>query len=289
VLALERVGPERFAAQLRLAGADPRVHGQAKTDAGLALALGGAGMTLEELAILYAALGDGGMAKPLIWHAREEDASHKAKGKRFLGEDSAREILKILADAPGPTGRAPARLTQNAPQIAFKTGTSYGFRDAWAAGVAGDKAIIVWAGRADGAPRPGHVGRSDALPLLFEIADRAGVHLSVGDRNADRILAVPERRPQTALVNFAPQQAPEILFPPRGAELWAGAIDGAPARAFVLAGRGAGPLRWFIDGKPCTLDDGGLPVWSPESPGFYTITATDEIGRQSRVRVRVIG
>ena len=129
VIALDRVGPARFAAQLRLAGADPRVNGQAAQDAGLALALGGAGLTLEELAILYAALGDHGVAKPLVWHRREEAASKAAPGKRFIGEQSAREILKILAEAPTPAGRIPGRLTKDAPQIAFKTGTSYGFRD----------------------------------------------------------------------------------------------------------------------------------------------------------------
>lgn len=288
VLALDRIGPDRFAAQLRLAGASPRIYGGAKKDAGLALALGGAGFTLEELAILYAALGDGGVAKPLIWAKREEGLSRAAKGKRFLGEESAAEILDILKSGPAPAGRIPGRLTAHAPQIAFKTGTSYGFRDAWAAGVAGDKAIIVWVGRADGAPRPGHVGRSDALPILFDIADRAQAHLPMKTPNGTRLQAVSNRPPQAALVHFSPlETAPEILFPPRGAELWAGPIDGVRARAFVLAGRGASKLAWFVDGVPCQIDDGGLPIWQPQSAGFYTIGVVDEAGRQARVRVRV--
>lgn len=289
VIALDRVGPERFAAQLKLAGANPRVYGQAANEAGLALALGGAGMTLEELATLYAALGDLGVAKPLVWHAREQTASQNAPGKRFLGADSARDILKILTDAPSPTGRIPGRLALDAPQIAFKTGTSYGFRDAWAAAVAGDKAIIVWVGRADGAPRPGHVGRSDALPILFDIADRTRVHLSPGDRNSDRILAPSQRRPQAALVRFDKgDAAPSILFPPRDAELWAGKVNGERARPFVFSGRGSGPLKWFVDGQPCKIDDGGLATWSPEQAGFYTVSATDNKGRTARVRVRVL-
>ena len=289
VLALERVGPERFAAQLRLAGANPRVYGGAKTDAGLALALGGAGMTLEELAILYAALGDGGVAKPLIWHKREEAASEAALGKRFIGPESAAAILKILADAPTPAGRIPGRLTKGAPQIAFKTGTSYGFRDAWAAAVSGDKAIVVWVGRADGAPRPGHVGRTDALPILFEIADRTHQHLPTHEENANRLWTEQVRKPQASLVSFANDDAPpEILFPPRGAELYAGTVDGKAARGFVLAGRGAGELEWYIDGAPCPLDDAGLPVWLPAQAGFYMVSAVDQSGRTSRVRVQVI-
>lgn len=289
VIALDRVGPERFAAQLQLAGAKPRVYGRAVSDAGLALALGGAGMTLEELTMLYAALGDLGLAKPLIWEAREEAGSLETSGKRFLGEDSARDILKILTDAPSPTGRIPGRLAVNAPQIAFKTGTSYGFRDAWAAAVTGDKAIVVWVGRADGAPRPGHVGRSDALPILFDIADRTHVYLSSGERQSDRILTAPSRRPQASLVRFEKDEGPpSILFPPKDAELWAGRVNGEQARPFVFSGRGAGALKWFVDGHPCPLDDGGLPTWAPELPGFYMISAVDDKGRSSQVRVRVL-
>lgn len=289
VLALERLGPARFAAQLRLAGANPRVGGQASKDAGLALALGGAGLTVEELAILYAALGDGGVAKPLIWQAHDETASKAGPGQRFIGPDSAAAILKILSEAPTPSGRIPGHLARDAPQIAFKTGTSYGFRDAWAAAVSGDKAIVVWVGRADGAPRPGHVGRTDALPILFDIADRTRVHLQGRERNATRILTQTERKPQTAMISFAGEaMAPDILFPPRGAHLWAGAINGEKARGFVLSGRGSGELKWFIDGEPCDLDDAGLPLWAPDLPGFYTISAVDPVGRATRVRVRVI-
>ena len=177
VIALDQVGPERFAAQLSLAGASPRINAGAKQGSGLALALGGAGLTLEELTVLYAALGDGGLAKPLIWQADLEVTSQNMPGQRFIGLDSSRAILKILNDAPTPVGRIPGRLTQDAPQVAFKTGTSYGFRDAWAAGVMGDKAMVVWVGRADGAPRPGHVGRTDALPILFEMADLTELRL----------------------------------------------------------------------------------------------------------------
>ena len=290
VIALDRIGPERFAAQLRVAGTQPSIYGHAGKDAGLALALGGAGLTLQELAVLYAALGDGGVAKPLVWQDARIDQTRMQAGQRFLSADSSEAILKILREGPTPAGRAPGRLTRDAPQIAFKTGTSYGFRDAWAAGVAGDQAIIVWVGRADGAPRPGHVGRSDALPILFEIADRADVRLNVRDRNADRLQADADQSPTASLTSFAPEQTPpEILFPPKGAELWGGAVNGEPARDFVLAGRGEGELTWYVDGQPCTVDAGGLPVWSPEGPGFYTVTVVDEEGRSARVDVRVIG
>ena len=88
--------------------------------------------------------------------------------------------------------------------------------------------------------------------------------------------------------DFAAAAPPQILFPPSEAELWAGQVDGAPARGFVLAGRGEGQLSWYIDGAPCAIDGAGAPVWSPTREGFYTVTAVDAAGRASRVRVRVL-
>tara|TARA_R110000796_G_scaffold27004_10_gene74591 strand:- start:3978 stop:6035 length:2058 start_codon:yes stop_codon:yes gene_type:complete len=288
VLMLDRVGPERFAAQLALAGARPRIGGGANHDAGLALALGGAGLTARELAVLYAALGDGGVAKPLVWRAEEEAASYERMGRRLVSAESASDIIRILQNAPMPEGRMPGRLTADAPQVAFKTGTSYGFRDSWAAAVSGEHAIIVWVGRADGAPRPGKTGRVTALPLLFEIADRTAHHLR--DEGEARTRLTTQRKIETrgALHDFSPAAPPEIMFPPANAELWAGSVDGASARPFVLAGRGEGLLAWYIDGRPSETDDAGMPVWLPTLPGFYTITAVDESGRASRVRVRVL-
>lgn len=290
VLALDRIGPGRFAAALALAGAPPQVRGSADEDAGLALALGGAGLTMRDLARLYAALGDDGVSKPIIWLADQEVSNAARPGRRFVSAASAERVLRILRDSPAPAGRAPSKLAADAPQIAFKTGTSYGYRDAWAAGVSGGHAIIVWVGRADGAPRPGKTGRSEALPLLFDLADRARLRLDHEDREGDR--ARPERDTRVAgpLDGLGPQSAPpEILFPPHRAELWAGAVSGAPARAFVFAGRGQGRLRWFIDGAPAEIDAAGQPIWRPETLGFYTVTAVDGAGRAARAMVRVMG
>jgi penicillin-binding protein 1C len=291
VLTLDRVGPQRFAAQLALAGARPRITNGARKEAGLALALGGAGMTARELAVLYAALGGDGAAKPLVWRVEDEAPSQEFPGRRLLSAESAHSILRILKSAPTPEGRMPGYLTKNAPDIAFKTGTSYGYRDAWAAGVAGEHAIVVWIGRADGAPRPGVTGRVAALPILFQIADRAAHHLADEGQSDRRLSAGNLIHSKGALATFASQAdtGPQILFPPRNAELWAGEIGGKAARAFVLAGRGEGELDWYIDGERSERDAAGAPVWQPRKPGFYTVTAVDADGRTSRVRVRVLG
>ena len=288
VMVLERIGPERFSAELALAGARPRLASGAGRESGLALALGGAGMTARELAVLYAALGDGGAAKPLVWRAEDEAASARAPGHRLMSPASAAEIRRILAGTPAPAGRLPGRLTQQAPEIAFKTGTSYGFRDAWAAGLAGEHAFIVWAGRADGTPRPGVTGREAALPILFEVADRAAHHLRDDGEAASRLSAVRNPRAPAPQREFAAGRAPEILFPPQDAELWAGEVDGRPPRPFILAGRGAGRLAWYVDGVPVAEDASGAPAWQPEAEGFYLISAVDSQGRASRARVRVL-
>lgn len=288
VLMLERVGPGRFSSLLASAGARPRVSGASGQAAGLAIALGGAGLTARELAVLYGALGDGGMAKPLVWRAEDEVASRHDTGQRLMGEASAAEILRILQGSPSPEGRMPGQLTRDAPQIAFKTGTSYGFRDAWAAAVSGEHTIVVWVGRADGAPRTGVTGRDMALPVLFEIADRAAHHLRDEGDSVRRLSADPRIKARGPLLEFAGGRPPEILFPPQGAELWAGTVDGRQPRPFVLSGRGAGALNWYVDGEPCDRDDAGAPVWRPDRPGFYQVTAVDPEGRASRVRVRVL-
>ncbi|MEO0817534.1 MAG: penicillin-binding protein 1C [Pseudomonadota bacterium] len=286
VLALAEVGPARFSANLSLSGAHPQLNGGAETEAGLAIALGGAGLSAQDLALLYAALAEEGIAKPLCWL---EDEDQSGDGHRLVSAQNAESILSILRRAPTPGGRMPGRLTENAPEIAFKTGTSYGFRDAWAAGVVGDLALVVWVGRADGAPRPGETGRTAALPLLFEIADRAVHHLgeeSAQEQTQDSVSSAPPRGAQRTFETAGP---PQILFPPAGADLWAGDLNGRAAKAFVMSGRGDGELTWYIDGKQAEEDAAGLPLWRPERAGFYQISAVDPDGRTSRVTVRVIG
>lgn len=285
VLALNAVGPERFAAALSFAGAPPVLPPTGEEGVGLALALGGAGFTVAEIAGLYAALGDGGRARPLAW--TEDSAQASPAPVALMSAESAEEVLAILRRAPTPQGRAPAALTSAAPRIAFKTGTSYGFRDAWAAGVGEGLAIVVWMGRADAAPRPGETGRAAALPVLFEAFDRAALRLAAPPSN----LARPEPKSPAlgALSRFREEVAgPEILFPPDGAQVWADGF-GSEARGFVLAARGRAAMAWYVDGAPAPKDAAGAAIWRPQGPGFYVIKAVDAQGRSASVRVRALG
>ena len=281
VRVLDRVGAARFAAVLDQAGADPDIPGSLAGETGLAVALGGLGLSVRDLAGLYAALGDAGRALPLAWTEREVEANRSAPAHRLVSAESAAEIVDVLYGSPAPPGRMPAGLTPNAPRIAYKTGTSYGFRDAWAAGVTGGYAIVVWTGRPDAAPRPGVTGRAGALPTVFDLADA----VSRWDPNFENDVSTlrPAPAPQP-LARFAPQDAdPVILFPPDASELWA---DG-PEHGFVLSARGEGPMRWYVDGRPVDPDAGGAAVFSPVQPGFYALTVVDGKGRSSSTRVRV--
>ncbi|MGD2131274.1 MAG: penicillin-binding protein 1C [Maricaulaceae bacterium] len=291
VHALDEVGADRFVSALAFAGARPTWTRGSDESAGLALALGGVGLTARELAMLYAALGDDGQARPLVWLEDDVQTEEPAPGFALLSRQSAGDILQILRGAPPPEGRIPAALTLGAPEVAAKTGTSYGYRDAWSAGVSGGYAAVVWVGRADGAPRPGVTGRRAALPLLFDVFDEVALaaRRHGGPAEPSRSIDVLEDAPGPALAEFERAGAPPvILFPPEDAEVWSDRF-GADARAFVLAGRGEGRLSWYVDGAPAEHDASGAPVWRPAAPGFFEVTAVDAAGRSRSVRVRLVG
>lgn len=282
---LDAVGANRFVSVLRHGGASVNLPAQMDMEAGLAVALGGLGMSVRDLAVLYSALGDKGSAKPLAWAPAEAERNQLDPGTQLVSAESAQEVLDILAAAPPPPGRMPAQLTSAAPQISFKTGTSYGFRDAWAAGVGEGVAIVVWVGRPDGVPRPGVTGRAGALPLLFSLFDAAMRERPASLLHERRNGPEAADTPQT-LAEFGSftDQPPTILFPPTDAELWAG--QGRPS--FVLAASGKKPFRWYVDGEPVPLDQGGASVWHPEAGGFYRVVVVDSLGRSNAARVRVI-
>ncbi|MCC5870477.1 MAG: penicillin-binding protein 1C, partial [Gammaproteobacteria bacterium] len=280
---LAATGAPRYAATLAMAGARPALPAGGHDAASLALALGGFGISVADVASLYAALGDGGQMRPLAWTEQAADSNRTGPAQAMVAGHAARRVLAVLSDAPPPDGRLPARLLAGAPQPAFKTGTSWGFRDAWAAGVVGEHVIVVWVGRADGAPRPGVTGQGAALPLLFDLADVLARRHTSG-----LIAAVQPARDavgaRDALRRFGERDpAPDIIFPPDGAEVWAEDQE----RSFVPAARGRAPLRWYSNGAPVPLDAAGAPVWTPGTPGFHELVVVDREGRSASTRVRV--
>jgi penicillin-binding protein 1C len=256
-----------------------RLPRRAVAEPGLALALGGVGMRLEDLVQLYAALGDEGRARPLSTEAIGE----LTFSRRFVRAGTAERVLRILATSPHPAGRIPAAVAQGAPQVAFKTGTSYGFRDAWALGVSNGYAIGVWVGRPDGTPRPGATGRSEALPVLFEAFDLIGAPAEPYREPEQQHRAAP------ALTRFEDErEGLAILFPPAGADVLV--LDyGAGSRGLSLSARGGrGPLTWYAGGRRVDSEPtSGRVIWRPTAPGFYDVTVVDADGQSESVRVRI--
>ena len=138
---------------------------QSEKHYGLALALGGGEVTMEELATLYAMLANRGVLKPL----RYQQTDAEAEGLRLLSEESSFMVLDILRDNQRPD--APFAERSERMPVAFKTGTSWGFRDAWTAGIFGPYVLVVWIGNFDGSSNPAFVGIQAAAPLFFQIVD----------------------------------------------------------------------------------------------------------------------
>ncbi len=132
---------------------------------GLALVLGGGEVTMEELVMLYASLANGGELKSIKYSIVGEKA---APGIRLMSEEAAYITLDMLKDNPRPSESTFA--TQRLP-VHWKTGTSYGFRDAWSVGVFGPYVLAVWIGNFDGEANPAFIGATAAAPLFFQIVD----------------------------------------------------------------------------------------------------------------------
>ncbi len=256
VALLDRVGPLRFAATLRAAGVTLRLPRGA--DPSLPLALGGDGVTLRQAAGLYAALatdGSGGELRLL--------ADQPIRHRDFLSASAARAVADVLTRPLPDFGQG---------GIAWKTGTSWGSRDAWALGFDLRHVVGVWVGRPDGTPIPGATGTSMALPLLsraFDLLPNDPRHMTPG-------------RPPAPHPASVAADALHLLFPPAGAVLSA---DG-PVTIRVMGGRR--PLAFLVDGAPLPVDRIRRDAaWLPAGPGYYRLTVLDADGAAVRANVQV--
>jgi len=275
VLLLNEIGPAHLVAAMRRAGIAPELAG---AQAGLAVGLGGVGVSLSDLVQLYAALANGGTARPLTWRAGPEVAA----GASVVSRAAAWQVGDILAGLAPPPGAPPGR-------IAYKTGTSYGHRDAWALGFDGAHVAGVWIGRADGTPVPGAFGGDLAAPILFEVFQRLK---PVPD-------PLPPPPPETLIVStaelpqplrrfagrgavFAPApDAPKLIFPPAGARLPVG-IGALP----VKLRDGTPPFTWIANGIPVlTGTRRREAMLEGLTRGYSTLSVIDAEGRADRVTV----
>ncbi|WP_128514394.1 penicillin-binding protein 1C [Tabrizicola thermarum] len=273
----DALGPARLISAMEKAGMKPVFPGD---QPGLAIALGGVGVTLTDMVQLYAMLARGGVARPLRWRLDAEGS----KGQRVVSAVAAWQVGDILAGLAPPPG-APGN------RLAYKTGTSYGHRDAWAIGFDGRHVVGVWMGRADGTPVPGAFGADVAAPVLFQAFNRlkgkldpqpAAPASTLLVANADLPLPLQRFRSRTAAFQAEPD-APAVAFPPDGAE-----VELLPAGLKVRVTGGTAPFTWLADGVPVVVGmDARETMLALPGEGFVTLSVIDARGRSARTSVRV--
>jgi penicillin-binding protein 1C len=281
IAVLDKVGINRLSARLSQTGAMLVLPtGEAP---GLAMGLGGVGIKLSDLVMLYCGLARLGSVVPLI----EREGEIAPTPRRLLDPVAAWYVGNVLIGAPPPL---------NAPhgRIAFKTGTSYGYRDAWAVGFDGRMTIGVWVGRPDGAPVPGLVGRSAAAPILFDAFARAGLAPAPLPRAPKGAIFSTTDRLPPPLQRFSPhltsgeaRERPRIMFPPNGARLeYSGGTTPDPV-ALKIAG-GHRPLTVMVNGALLSNRRGRHTLFfQPDGPGFVRLTVMDARGLSDSVMVRI--
>jgi penicillin-binding protein 1C len=297
VALLDRLGPMRLVGTLEAAGTPLRLP-DAVGAPGLPIALGGAGITLADLVTLYAGLADGGSVLPL----RYTDAAPAGVPVAIMQPSSAWYLTRILEDMPPPPGMLAPRNRAQGRTVAYKTGTSYGFRDAWAIGYDSAYTVGVWVGRPDGSFSPGRMGRDAAAPVLFEVFDMlprphgqpsvvfaatppAGVLLA---SNAD--LPLPLRRfdpgPSALDALLAAGDRPRIAYPADRATVDLSAGDGRPQPLLLRASGGRMPLLWLVNGVPvASAPFKRQAQYRPDGAGATRITVIDSAGVAASVEV----
>ena len=284
IVVLDAVGTPQLISRLKRANANPLLPDD--TAPSLAVGLGGVGITLRDLVSVYTAIARGGTAVRLNDGVTPR-LTEPADAPLVLDPLAAWYVSDILKDVPPPLNGSPGR-------IAYKTGTSYGYRDAWAIGYDGKTVVGVWVGRPDGAPVPGISGVMSAAPILFESFDRLGtpaVPLRPAPRgaifaaNAD--LPTPLRRFRNPNDNMvAADPAPEIAFPADGVDLDLGLKTGDDQPLTVKVRNGVPPFTFFANGAPFARSAfARQDSWKPDGPGFVTLSVVDAEGRSDSVKV----
>jgi penicillin-binding protein 1C len=306
---LDRVGPASFASVMLAGGVKLRMP--AGSEPNLSLILGGGGTTLEELVGAYRALARGGISgRPRL------RAEQPLVESRMMSPGAAWIVRDILEggghpDRPFYQSGSPGR------QLAWKTGTSFGFRDAWAVGVTDRWTIGVWVGRPDGTPNPGFFGANVAAPLLQDIVaalPEGAQQVRVRPETVQAVVtcwplgyrlgsepsgACPEQRAAWMLNETAPPSFAGYADATRGPLRLGGVADGSVLRpvpgmqqvALDVDVQGAqGEVWWMLDGRVASHGASSHPFnLVLAHDGRYTLTVMDTHGRHDSVVFEIAG
>jgi penicillin-binding protein 1C len=283
VAVLDAVGPATLVARLKRAAVTAVLPDQSAP--GLAVGLGGVGVSLRDLVALYVAIARGGTPIPLRDGVSDP---FEGSGAPVLSDSAAWYVADILSGTPPPLTGSPGR-------IAYKTGTSYGYRDAWAIGFDGQYVIGVWVGRPDGTPVPDLSGIGTAAPILFEAFDRAGPKRTpLRAAPAGTIVATtatlpaPLRAFRDLAADPVLHNLPQIAFPADGVAVDLGIAAGRPKSLTIKIRDGEPPFTFFVNGVPIARPPfARSETWMPDGPGYVTLSILDAVGRSDRVTVFV--
>lgn len=273
----EALGPAVVLARMRRAGGVPHLSGGTP---GLAIALGGIGTSLQDLTQLFAGIARGGQSVALV---SKVGAAGGEIEQEVLSRTAAWQVADILSDLP-PPANAPAN------RLAYKTGTSYGHRDAWAIGFDGRHVIGIWMGRPDGTPVPGAFGGNLAAPILFEAFSRLKPSLDPLPPPPPETLIVSNAALPLPLQHFRHRDAvfepatngPKVAYPPNGARLM---VDGGLT---VKVRDGKPPFSWLANGMPvATGSFEREQAIARTGRGFLHLSVVDANGQADSVEIRL--
>jgi penicillin-binding protein 1C len=303
VLLLEHIGTKRFRDILENLGIRLKLPEKSPI-ASLPIALGGVGITLFDLTALYCALANEGAFSPLKINLKDKTNIKKT----FVREAASWYVTRILENSPVPEGFLDWHTTGK-QAVAFKTGTSYGARDAICMGYTeGDSGytVGVWTGRPDGSASPNQLGRKTAAPILLKIFDT--LSLGPSQKNKENlppkgVVLLPNDLLPAALrhikkglpigIHGKNETNPiKITFPLDGSThiLRLKKEDQGKLEFYPIPLQtegGTAPFTWFINDKPELLHTEKI-LWQPQKAGFYEITVVDAEGNSQTITLRFV-
>lgn len=292
---LNRLGPDNLFQRLASIGINLRLP-NTLTQPGLPIVLGGAGLRLEDLAKIYVGLANGGIVKELNWleNAPSTTFIPIPTQSKLLSPTATWYVTDILATSQPPPG-----FSFNQHQLAFKTGTSYGFRDAWSLGYNAAYTVAVWLGRPDNGYTAVLSGLQSAVPIMLEIFDKlpksglapllqsppVGVLLTQNAALPPKLRHFDYRTGMTPIIRQGNSQL-TILYPPSGATVEL-ATNAAMNVHLEISG-GKAPFYILENGRPvANSNDRRNLNWIPNMEGIVQLSILDTKGQSDQVQVRI--
>jgi penicillin-binding protein 1C len=278
VTLLDKVGVDEFLS--RLQGFGQPLHLPDGRRPGLALALGGVGVTLEQLTWLYTNFARGGALNRLRYVAYDPIQ----RQGQLISADAAKATADILGDVPAPPGFVKQRSLDGGRRIGFKTGTSFGFRDAWAVGFDQLHTVGDWIGRPDGGPHLGNYGATAAAPIMLQVFDALPVpakdvipaDTDLGALSSSEELAERLKRLSGAADSVFTLPL-EITFPRNGSSISAEWSSGVVELPLTVSG-GKPPYRWVVSGVAQPPQIPKVSKGSIEGRGEHEVSVIDAAG-----------